>query len=169
MWIVQWGGRVALGSEKKFAYITRFNTTCFERQLETVRTDRTHPLHQSLIFAPFFIESSLKRCLCKCVQKCNSIKIRRNLTEHQNCLTVLISRDYIWYIFHYTRCLYLYIQCYFHDKDAKLIVFGSNTIIFGSNIIIFGAFSTFPLYTILHFIFILQEDCFVNFKWQIKW
>ena len=120
-------------------------------------------------FCSFFIESSLKRCLCRCVQKCNSIKIRCNLTEHQNCLTVLISRDYIWYIFHYTRCLYLYIQCYFQDKDAKLIVFGSNTIIFGSNIIIFGAFSTFPLYTLLHFIFILQEDRFVNSKWQIKW
>ena len=84
--------------------------------------------------------------------------------EHQNCLTVFISRDYIWYMFHDTRCLYLYIQCYFHDKDAKLIVFGSNTIIFGSKIIIFGAFSSFPLYTLLHFIFILQEYYFVNFK-----
>ena len=57
--------------------------------------ERMHPLNQSLIFAPFFIESSLKRRLRKCVQKCSSIKIRRNLTEHQNCLTVLISRDYI--------------------------------------------------------------------------
>ena len=33
--------RVALGSEEKFAYVTRFNATCFERQLETlVRTER---------------------------------------------------------------------------------------------------------------------------------
>ena len=129
----------------------------FRTTTRNISADRTHPLHQSLIFAPFFIESSLKHRLCECVQKCSSIKICRNLMEHQNCLTVLISLDYIWYMFHDTRCLYLYIQCYFHDKDAKLIVFGSN-------IIIFGAFSTFPLYTIFHFIFILQEDCFVNFK-----
>ena len=81
-----------LSAPKKNLHISR---GLMQHVSNNTSAERMHPLNQSLIFAPFFIESSLKRRLRKCVQKCSSIKIRRNLTEHQNCLTVLISRDYI--------------------------------------------------------------------------
>ena len=90
IWIVQWGGRVALGSEKNFAYITRFNTTCFERQLETVvRTERI--LYISHWFLLLFLLNLLLNAA--------SVNVFRNVIQLKFAAILRNTRTVLRYLF----------------------------------------------------------------------
>ena len=119
--------------------------------------DRMHPLNQSLIFAPFLLNLLLNAA---------SVNVFRNVVQLKFAAISRNIRTVLRYLF-----LVIIYSIYFILLGPSIFIFNAifmirvqsslhpfQTIIFGSDTIIFCTFSTFPLYTILHPVFVLIED-----------
>lgn len=145
--------RVALGSEKNL-HISR---GLMQHVSNNSSANRMHPLNQSLIFAPFLLNLLLNAA---------SVNVFRNVVQlkfaaiSRNIRTVL---QYLFLVIIYSIYFILLGPSIFILNAIFMIRVQSSlhpvqTIIFGSDTIIFCTFSTFPLYTVLHPVFVLIED-----------
>lgn len=153
MWIVQWGGQGCSRLRKKNLHISRG----LMQHVSNNSADRMHPLNQSLIFAPFLLNLLLNAA---------SVNVFRNVVQLKFAAISRNTRTVLQYFF-----LVIIYSIYFILLGPSIFIFNAifmirvqsslhpvQTIIFGSDTITFCTFSIFPLYTILHPVFVLIED-----------
>lgn len=143
-----------LSAPKKNLHISR---GLMQHVSNNTSADRMHPLNQSLIFAPFLLNLLLNTA---------SVNVFRNVVQLKFAAILRNIRTVLQYFF-----LVIIYSIYFILLGPSIFIFNAifmirvqsslhpvQTIIFGSDTIIFCTFSIFPLYTILHPVFVLIED-----------